>query len=182
MHMHLLYAMECINYADKKEDAYTVEGYTDRDLFKQLVLIALNAKSQPMGIHALIDDNPDKADLLTYDYVKAAMLAFKAKHKQVAHLFFTGIGTKLQYFDSLIAEHVINHFTRLGIPVLSVHDSFVIQSDKANELKTQMWDTYYKVVKFYINSKGKLVHGMYTQYDDAKQYVQIDNRIIIDTK
>jgi hypothetical protein len=185
MHMHLLYALECINYADMKEDAYTIEGYGDRDLFKLLLLIALNANSQPGGIIALIEDlkdDPDKACFLDYDYLAKAMAAFKAKHSRVKHLFFAKKGTMLQYFDSLIAEDIINHFTQLNIPVLSVHDSFIIQSELADALVKQMLISYYKIVKFYINSKGTLVHGMYVPYVNNKEYIKLNNYIPIKVK
>lgn len=185
MHMHLLYALECINYADKQEDAYTIEGYDDRDLFKQLLLIALNANSQPRGIIALLDDlkeDPEKANTVDYETLKAALKAFKTKHSQVAHYFFKSKGTTLQYFDSLIAEDIINHFTKRNIPVLTVHDSFIIQDDLSQELVNQMLVSYYKVVKFYYNTKGKLVHGMYMPINPSKEYVKLDNTINIKVK
>ena len=34
------------------------------------------------------------------------------------------------YQDSKIVEYVINKFTQSGVPVLSVHDSFLIQHNK----------------------------------------------------
>jgi hypothetical protein len=42
------------------------------------------------------------------------------------------------YEDSKIAEAVIEHFTNEGIPVLCMHDSFIIQYDKTLELRAQM--------------------------------------------
>ena len=37
--------------------------------------------------------------------------------------------------DSQIANLVIDYFTQQGIPVLCIHDSFIIQYDKESELK-----------------------------------------------
>lgn len=181
MHMHLLYAHENINYADKNEDAYTIAGYEDRDLFKQMLLIALNAKARHKGLMALIDDD-DNLTIKDLPRLSNALDAFITKHKQVSHLFFTGLGTRLQYFDSLIAEDIINSYTAKGIPVLSVHDSFIIQSELADDLESNMLISFYKVVKFYYNSKGVLVHGMHTLYDPAKEYVKLASSINIKVK
>ena len=54
--------------------------------------------------------------------------------------FFSGLGIKLQNFDAMMAEAVINHFTSLGIPILCIHDSFVIAADKTKELDKVMTD------------------------------------------
>nr|WP_213396232.1 hypothetical protein [Yoonia sp.] len=37
--------------------------------------------------------------------------------------------------DSIIANMVIDYFTQQGVPVLCIHDSFIIQHDKEEELK-----------------------------------------------
>ena len=37
--------------------------------------------------------------------------------------------------DSMIANMVIDYFTQQDIPVLCIHDSFIIQHDKEEELK-----------------------------------------------
>ena len=41
-------------------------------------------------------------------------------------MFFCGMGNNLQYRDSIIAEQVMLHFAKNDIPVLPVHDSFII--------------------------------------------------------
>ena len=47
-------------------------------------------------------------------------------HKPIAHEFFNGVGNKLQFKDSTIAEKVMLHFAEMDVPALPVHDSFVI--------------------------------------------------------
>ena len=46
-------------------------------------------------------------------------------HKPIRHLFFTGIGMKLQFENSKIAENIMLQFYELNEPTLSVHDSFI---------------------------------------------------------
>ena len=48
------------------------------------------------------------------------------RHEPIKHMFFCGMGNNLQYRDSIIAEQVMLHFAKNDIPVLPVHDSFII--------------------------------------------------------
>lgn len=49
-----------------------------------------------------------------------------ASHKPIAHEFFNGVGNKLQFKDSTIAEKVMLHFAEIDAPALPVHDSFIL--------------------------------------------------------
>jgi hypothetical protein len=40
--------------------------------------------------------------------------------------------------DSQITEKIVEAFTSKGIPILCMHDSFIIQAQHDNELRTQM--------------------------------------------
>ena len=44
----------------------------------------------------------------------------------------------MQNLDSLIAEQIINFYTMEGIPVLCVHDSFIIDSSYIWDLEQRM--------------------------------------------
>lgn len=61
IHIHLLYAMEGINYGAKGKDAYTLPDYDDdkktRQLFKTLLLSAINASTETKAIRALQEKN-----------------------------------------------------------------------------------------------------------------------------
>ena len=84
-------------------------------------------------------------DLDTYGWIreekinlKELVLALRDKHPKIADYFFKAKGIELQNIDALIAQNIIDKFTSEGIPVLCVHDSFIIQADKAEELEKQM--------------------------------------------
>ena len=49
------------------------------------------------------------------------------RHDPIKHMFFCGMRNNLQYRDSMIPEQVMLHFAKNDIPVLLVHDSFIIQ-------------------------------------------------------
>ncbi len=63
------------------------------------------------------------------------------------------IGLKLMFKDAAIAVDVINHFVKQGIPILSMHDSFIIEKSYKKELKNIMFKTYCKHCKFSIDIK-----------------------------
>lgn len=59
-------------------------------------------------------------------------------------VFGTGIGRYLQYEDSVMAERVMLHFLEKGVPVLPVHDSFIIAADHEDELVRVMQEVFYE--------------------------------------
>src|SRR5262249_40535952 len=78
----------------------------------------------------------------------------KAKHEPIAGLFFTGIGLRLQYRDACIAERVMMHFARQGIPCLCIHDSFIVQKPYANELERVMREVALEEIGVELPIKG----------------------------
>lgn len=65
-------------------------------------------------------------------------------HPKIAHHLCSGddTGLKLQFIDSQIALDVMKHFVNQGIPILPIHDSFIVQKSHRKELKQVMQDTY----------------------------------------
>ena len=68
------------------------------------------------------------------------------QHSPIAHRFFSGYGVRLQNIDSVIAEHVINKMTEQEIPVLCVHDSFIVASHESENLDRLMQEAFGKVI------------------------------------
>ena len=56
----------------------------------------------------------------------------------MADELFTDQIVNLMYQDSLITEYVIKKFTYSDLPILSVHDSFIVQYDQVLNLKKYM--------------------------------------------
>ena len=93
-------------------------------------------------------------DTTLYEYVSQNNLDYLSfideiliTHKPIKKYFFSGQGIKLQNFDAMMAEKVINHFTNLDIPVLCIHDSFLIAADKTKDLNQVMTEKYGQVLK-----------------------------------
>ena len=59
-------------------------------------------------------------------------------HSAVAHHFYTGAGSRLQLLDSQAAELVMLHFAELNIPILPLHDSFLMHHGYERELPEVM--------------------------------------------
>ena len=48
------------------------------------------------------------------------------KHHAIEDAFYSSQGLRVQHIDSQLAERVMLHFANKGVPVLPVHDSFLI--------------------------------------------------------
>lgn len=72
---------------------------------------------------------------LTWSEVSEAIKKF---HASIAHHFYSGIGLLLQRIDSDIAEQVLLTFANKQIPILPLHDSFLVHSGYQNLLQDVM--------------------------------------------
>jgi hypothetical protein len=149
-HIVLMYANEGIDYwKDDGRDTYLIDDYEQsermRNLLKLVLLTTINAKDKKGAISPI--QKEINFDSETYGWIKEEGLslkdlieAFANRHEPIKHHFFSNAGLRLQRLDSEIADEVINHFTIANIPILCVHDSFVINPVYADELKTVMID------------------------------------------
>lgn len=153
LHIVLLYLMQGLEYRD---DPYLLEGQEVSDrmrsLLKQILLTSINAADKGtavQGIKMEINFNPEEYSWIRDKELDISELidAFVEKHAPIQEYFFSNSGIRLQNIDARIAELVILHFTRLGVPVLCVHDSFVISADQAEELKNIMSQSFLTVAQ-----------------------------------
>ena len=110
-----------------------------RKMVKQAFNAMLNADKYigqaPNGVH------PKEFDL-TWAELSGAITEF---HAPIAHHFYTGVGLRLQRIDSDIAELVMLNFATKGIPILPLHDSFLMHHGYETELAQQMDLAFQKV-------------------------------------
>ena len=64
-------------------------------------------------------------------------------HKPIAHLFFKGIGSQLQFNDSQIAENVMLQYTDRNIVALPIHESFILREGLSGDLEETMRRAFY---------------------------------------
>lgn len=125
-HYRILYAEAGLEPPD---DPYELEGF-DREEMKLVGMIMLNSLELDKALSAMLH----KGILNS----KTKAKAFAKKHAAIKQHFFSGVGLKLQYKDSLIAEQVILRMMELGAVVLPVHDSFIVRRGYQDELKKIM--------------------------------------------
>jgi len=72
--------------------------------------------------------------------------AFKKAHAPIAKYFCNGkkTGMKVMNKDARIALDIVWHFVKQNIPVLPVHDSFIVQCQYEDELRLVMQQKYMK--------------------------------------
>lgn len=128
-------------------DPYELDGYEKtkemRVLLKKTLLSSINA-ANPEEAFKVINMEVN-LDPQTFGWVREQKIDLKKlindlkeKHPLIEDRLFKAKGIELQKVDSMIAEKIINKYTQEGIAVLCVHDSFVIQADKAEDLYKYM--------------------------------------------
>ncbi len=149
LHPHLLYAKEGIQFFG---DPYSIVDNRPevRPFLKTILLCMLNAKDETHAERAanywLFNNHDEREVLKGIDITKARPLmeAFKKAHAKINHYFCTGkeTGLKIMNLDAKIALDVIQHFAKQDIPILAVHDSFVVQEQYKDELFQVMKKVY----------------------------------------
>ena len=80
-------------------------------------------------------------------------------HKPIKDLFFKGLGNKLQFEDSCIAESVMLQFAHSDAPALPIHDSFVMHHGYGEKggLEEAMRRAYFERFNSSLSEKRDLV-------------------------
>ena len=160
-----------------------------RAYVKLLVLMGINADSDKKAYQAFRnDDHKDKvANSLTDIQLGKLLKGFVNKHPQFDGILNTGQALRLMNIDSQIANMVIDHFTQEDIPVLCIHDSFIIQYDKEPELRRILNQATHQVTNSIIdhdiknerNSYSGKVSGNIRGYEEPVE-VQLYTPISVD--
>ena len=149
LHVSMLYAMKVKR---APQDPYDFVSPEYRPLAKYAVLMMLNAsnerevvfnlekrKAELSSKHGLsLKKNNLKKALKSCSNFPAFIDEIKKNNPDISEYFFSGIGTSLQNKDSLMALEIVYHFYQKGIPVLPVHDSFIIEKQYTEDLKKEM--------------------------------------------
>ena len=132
-----------------------------REYVKLLVLMGINADSDKKAYKAFRNsDRKDKLGQSLTDIQLGLLLdAFINKHPQFKGVLNTGQALRLMNIDSQIANMVLDHFTNKNIPVLCIHDSFIIQYDKEPELRRILDQATHQVTNYTINHDIKNVRN-----------------------
>ena len=172
------------NHELGSEDAYTrVAGPDHRDIVKQ----AFNAMFQAS---TTLNKKPDDINDIELDAIGMSWKELKEEilkaHKPIKDYFFKGLGNRLQFEDSCIAESVMLQFAESDAPALPIHDSFVMHhgyGDKGG-LEEAMRRAYYERFNSSLSEKRDLVepvkHKILRLDDDKKAINNHDGIIEVD--
>ena len=122
------YSVDLDIVSDKEE----LRGYV-----KSLALMAINASSEAKAFQAFRNEQPNrsKAKCFTNKQLGIMLDAFKEKNHKIKDDLCTDMGVSLMALDGRITSRIINHFTAKNIPILTIHDSYIIEFTKDNEIK-----------------------------------------------
>ncbi len=111
-----------------------------RKFIKRLILTSINAGSKDAAFRAFRDGFPTghAGKTLTNEQLETLLTGFLEKTPHINEYLFADQGIRLMHLDSLITERVHRHFCHQAVPVLSVHDSYIIDYTRVGELKRVM--------------------------------------------
>ena len=159
IHPTILYADEGIVL---EEDAYDIGiGEEHRDIIKQSFNAMVQAKSK------LTTPPKNVAWKRTGKSWKELRQLILDKHEPIKDSFFCGMGNRLQFRDSQLAEQIMLRFAKQDIPVLPVHDSFISIRGLYSELVNVMHDEFEKMygVPISIGDSAKVTPVSFTPED-----------------
>lgn len=121
-----------------------------RNIIKKAFVVALNAENEAVAKYVLKDlatnDTEGLMEGVEEICIDGLITELKNYHPSFEPSLFSGIGTRLQRIDSDIAEKVLVSCTEAKIPVICIHDSFIVQSRYSELLEVFMRDAWIKVL------------------------------------
>ncbi|MDA9798040.1 hypothetical protein N9C39_04750 [Luminiphilus sp.] len=145
-HIALAYALEG---QEPPSDPYAFQNVLgqltaeqQRADIKLLALTGINADSKKAAFKAFRDQrnrdqrNTPKEDRVSYtdDLLTQLLDTFLSGHEPIRHYLCTDKGVELMALDGNITTRIIRHFTEKGIPILTVHDSYILSSQHEMQL------------------------------------------------
>lgn len=150
-HVRIPYHLEKIDYREDPYLALTDEK-NEREIFKKLLLIAINAETEVKAIrgfrNACIQGAQKDFGPLTNANIKKMMDRVHNEHNRIARYLNSGAGLRLQNIDSKITEAILTSMTGQGIPCLPVHDSYIVPQQFEGHLKKAMMEEYERILGF----------------------------------
>ena len=188
LHISLLYAKKGIHYFNEygfKDDPYEVHipNVTDeqdrRWLIKSLILTAVNAANEKEAFRAFQKEANFEGRTIdgvsfTFDFLRWILHALLEKHQPIADMFCSDEGIDLQYIDSRITNRILHHFSRDGIVVLPIHDSYIIAEKHAEDLRRAMYNAWAIEAGMAIDDSVASKLNLYSGFTVVKQEGYVD--------
>jgi hypothetical protein len=155
LHIVLLYAKEGIDYwTTIRSDPYELEkpdflesSEGSRSVAKALMLMALNAANEKQAYRAFrseaVAGTAEKR--LTDKQLGSLLEKMREKHSPIAGYLAADAGIDLMNEDARITEKIIQSFTERSVPILTIHDSYIVPCGEENALEVAMEASFKEV-------------------------------------
>jgi len=146
LHVHMLYSLSGHRYFDihgQGDDPYQLPDYsTDYRLLIKKTVWALfgsvSLRGAKQSVRQWLPGHPGYGEVDVGDLIEEIQL----KHKPIKEHFYSKPSLMLMYRDSKIASAVIKRMMKMGVMALPVHDSFVVQRQFEDDLRTVMVEEF----------------------------------------
>jgi hypothetical protein len=154
-----LHPRMCYHKIDKdyREDPYwaacKTDSETERKMFKKVQLAVINAENVAQAIKGIRHDFYKRKEKYDIEDVKDQTILklidrFKNAHTPIERFLTSGAGLHLQNLDSIITDNILWYFLNQGIPVLPVHDSYIVEECYKGILEEKMVEFYERLMGF----------------------------------
>lgn len=133
-HIRMLYAEKDIELS-AHDDPYQID-VTDRDTAKAAMLLILNNPDKEKAINTMRNQGIKKAKVVCEELEK--------KHHLIKDKFYQVEANSLMNKDSKVAEQIILRMLEIGLVVLPVHDSFIVNANHEELLMNVMEEEFFK--------------------------------------
>jgi hypothetical protein len=190
LHPNLLYFLA--GEDPPEGDLYQLDGYSKdtRKFLKGVFLRLINSRTRAEAKGSIREAAffkeklrvPKELGKLEDKFLDPLIDAFFEKHKPLTKFIFTidNLGIILQNIDSQIAEKVLLYFALKGIPVLPMHDSFIIYAELYQELEEIMKDVcminFNKPIGVSNDNYGSLVEILVDRWAERFENGEIDEK------
>ena len=189
LHAAILSAMKDVVYDGERYDLGAIvyprlDKHQQRKAVKLLVLAAINAKDRTSAFAAFRQAQPTGSVEKTLDNEELEFLLdnFLQQHPYLKDGICSDQGIRLMNVDSHITNFIIKEFVRLQKPILSVHDSYIVDTRDVELLRDCMREASLDVVGVDLAAEQELPSYqdvMATRYPDRDYHLQVLENYLI---
>jgi hypothetical protein len=140
LHLRMLYHLEGMDYPG---DPYAFGSRQETPYLKLVSLVMINKKTRQGLLRAMKKTfAANQLEIPPDEYIEHMVARFDGFHDRINRYFCSDIGLKLQYSDSQITSDILDYFLERGIPVLPIHDSYIVAERYEDELYEIMREKY----------------------------------------
>ncbi|MBY5269198.1 hypothetical protein BB931_03155 [Spiribacter salinus] len=136
---------------------------------KSLTLICMNATSPRNGfsafrgqVQAAIEAGVRTGKVPTHKFCEKLLNAFIERNPEIEAYMNSDKGIKFMNTDSRVSDKIIDHFVQQDIPILCVHDSYIVPDQYEDKLREQMTEAFKAIIKVSNPHIEKEEHKPYT--------------------